>query len=395
MDIRQKLFHRFKGRFEKRTTVLRKLTEISHIKASFFIVQFIVSLLIACFEGISLGLLVPLSRGLVEGKYDFLLNSFYSRPFRGLINEKVHSPADMFFLISTVIVFFALLKNISEYCLKVYVIRNREQFIFSMKNSVIERLLSFGKLYFDRTSQGQLGLYIGWIDDLFDLLDRFSYTVIAYCTLFVYMCIMSFISWKMTLLVLLIFPALYIGTRKIIALIHTGGKDQTVTNMSLFREFYNVFSCIALVKTSNKEAWVKDRFRQTLTQLKKINITLFSRWALIPGIQELILLFWLLSFIWLSAFIFAKQNPSLMIGYVIMLVFIRKSVPLFGVANEFRAAVGRMKEPLRKIIELFSDKDKYIFALGDTEFAGLRSSIQMHNVSFSYVPGKEVLRYLS
>jgi subfamily B ATP-binding cassette protein MsbA len=378
----------------KRLTVILKIMKV---RPQFFIIQIVGSLLVAFFEGLSFALLIPLAKGVIERDFSFLKEihvfNFLLAQSPSLLREKYNT--SLFLLLTFAIFSAAVIKNMLHYLYRVYISRKKQGYLFTLKKAVFYRALTFGKLYFDRSSQGYFNQLMAFLSSVAGAIDTLSDFSIHVSTLAAYLIIMFSISWELTAAILIVFPLLTLAVRWIVHKIRQTAKIHTEVTMQLGREVFNILSCIALVKAYNREEQAKERFGKLNEKLRDLQFSLEKKWKLVAPLQEIISLAAVLLLISLVAFRFVKSGAGQVPGYVLFFVLARRCVPLVGAFDRFRAQFAHIEAPIDKVLEIMSDEDKFFISSGSREFGGLQKSIELRRLDFSYSPGTLALRELS
>ncbi len=115
------------------------------------------SLGVCIFEGITIGALVPMVKGIIARDFSFAKNAavfkFISANFPQFFP---YQGKTMFLFLLTVIFTSALLKNLTEYLSNIVAVRQIIKALNEMMQLIFSRYLSFGKQFFDRTNVGYL-----------------------------------------------------------------------------------------------------------------------------------------------------------------------------------------------------------------------------------------------
>ena len=381
----------------RKISVLREFLKVMEAKPLYFVIQAISSISVAFFSGLSIGLLAPLTKGIVGRDFSFLKDA---PVFKTIISQfpQVFDKAPetyLFFFLVAVIFIAALAKNILGYLFTLYLAYQKEKFSFNMKTFVFDRYLSFGKLYFDRTSQGHIRETLYFLQKVLNLLTQLGLTLVSICTLCVYLAIMVITSWKLTFYALSIVPPLFYLVQKIIAKIKKSAKAHTELSLKLGREVFNILTCISLVKAYSGEKEAKNKFNEINSELRKLNFDMSKKRSLVKPLHEIMVLAVLLILISLVGFKFTEVKADDISKYFLFLVLAKQGLPLFNAFSSFRTAVAMMEPPLKKVLEVLHNKGKFFVPEGNIEFRGLKKNIEFHHLSFSYHHKISILKDLS
>ncbi|UCC94928.1 MAG: ABC transporter ATP-binding protein [Candidatus Omnitrophota bacterium] len=381
------------ARTYRRIILFKALSRIMGVTPSFFIIQVIGAFLVAFFDGMHLGLLAPLLKGIIERDFAFLhqvpvlktIVAYFAPAFP-------ENPNTFLFLTLVSIVFAAaLLKYVIDYLLQIYSAYKKELYHFNIKQFIFERYFSFGKLYFDRSSHGYIRQVLFFLEQMLNLLEIIARTLVAIFTLLVYLVIMVAISWQLTIFALTIYPILNYAIRWIVIRIKRAAESRTNALMKLSREVFNILSCITLVKAYSKEEEARERFRKINTDLRRFQFSVDQKFKLILPLQEVIILVALLLLSAAVAFIFVKGKAGEVSGFLVFFLLARRSVPLFASLNLFKAEFAKVESPIRRILEVLDDRDKFFVPEGHKVFRGLERSIEFRGLNFAYFQNIPVL----
>jgi subfamily B ATP-binding cassette protein MsbA len=147
-----------------------------------------------------------------------------------------------------------------------------------------------------------------------------------------------------------------------------------------------------LVKAYSKEEETKSAYAKLNEQLRWLDFRAARIFKLIEPIQELIVTNVLLLMVAIVALILAKDKPAEISVFVVFFYAARKSLPMFNVFNEIRAAFAQSKPPLRELSKVLDDKDKFFISEGTKEFTGLNKHIELNHLDFSYIKEHQILK---
>jgi len=115
------------------------------------------SFVAAVFDGLAFSLLVPLLKGLLDKDFSFLMRLPYLgttlKSWLGVIEDE---QTYLFILLLAGIFCLLSLKVLMQYFGPLILAKENRALASKIRSLVFERYLSFGKLYFDRTSLGQM-----------------------------------------------------------------------------------------------------------------------------------------------------------------------------------------------------------------------------------------------
>lgn len=392
MDIKSKLKnHRAYSRY----TIMRKFFDIMGVKPIHIILPIFLSFIAASFDGISLGLLVPLVKGITANSFDFIKDvavlKYIVRLFPQILFETTTPNKNAFLFLIGLVFLFIVLKNALGYANSAISAYWHGRFQRNIYLYVFERFLAFGKMFFDRTSQGYLIMVMNYSRFTMNALNTFEHSINQIFTLAVYFAVMLMISWKLTIVTLIVFPILHYSLKAIVSRLHSIAQLINVSTIELQRNIFNILSCIPLVKAYSKEDEMKAGFRDINEELRKLDLRSAKVSALISPIQEIIVTLTLLFMVAIVALLFAKGKPAEISVFVVFFYAARRALPMFNIFNIIKSDFARTKPPLKELYKIFDDADKFFVVEGPEIFKGLQNGIEFKNLSFSYVKDRQVL----
>ena len=382
-----------------RYVTLKKFLHIMGLKPVYVISPVILSFIAASFDGIGIGLLIPLAKGMVSD-FGFVKEIPVLRNiltgFPNLLIPSTLTPNKSIFLFLVILIFTAvLLKNIILYISLTLSSYWNVRFKCNVYKFIFDRYLSFGKLFFDRTSQGYLTMVIHYSDTVMNMLEVFEKSVNNLFTLIVYFTIMSLISWRLTIVTIFIFPILHFSLKFIIKKLQDTAMLKNKFWIEMNRNVFNILSCIPLVKAYAKEEETKKIYARIVDDVRKLDFRSACMVKLIEPIKELIITLALLLMVSIVALLLAKDKPSEISIFVVFFYAARRSLPMFNVFNEIKASFAQAKPPLKEIAKVLEDKDKFFVIEGKKIFTGLKDKIDFVHLNFSYLKEVQILRDVS
>ncbi len=394
-------FARFKNnKIYLRMLVVKQFLRVMKVRPIHIVIPVILSSIVAGLEGVSLGLMVPLAKGIVGNNYDFIKdipmfrNIFHYFPsFAHFVTTGLSKNKSMFLFMVGGIFFVVIIKNIIAYVNSVIFAYWHTRFKNNIYKFIFNRFISFGKLFFDRTNQGYLNLVLAYSENMMELLKICERTINNFFILVVYFIIMLFISSELTIVTIALFPILHLSLRTIIGKIEKTAPKRTSAQVELSKKVFNILSCIPLFKAYSKEEETKKTYADINEKIRDLDFKCESITALVQPIQELIITGALLMMICVVALLLAQdKKPAEISKFVIFFYAARRSLPFFNIFNEMKLTLAQAKPPMKEITKILSDQDKFFIMDGEKEFKGLQDGILFNHLNFSYLKDTQVLK---
>ena len=373
---------------------IRTFIAQADIKVISFIFAAFLSLSAALFEGICTALLIPFTEGILRMDYTFATRIPILKSIISYFPKIAHIPnVSIFLIILGMIVITAIIKNFLQYIACITVSSEVRQATNSIRKLIFTRYLSFGKSFYDRSSTGYLSnVLIGFpntIANYFILMEQILNTFFMFI---VYIILMFLISWRFTLLALLVFPILSYSVNSLIYKIKHTSALYAESQNKISKYVIDMLSCINLVKAYTREGKEKETFDETSESLAKLEFSIDKRQNLIYPVQDTIMLLTALLLVLIVALVVIKGRWGRMSNFLVYFYIIKRSIAAFASLSNVRTYLAILNGPIGEISKVFNDEVKYCMDDGKIEFEGLKETIEVKGLSFSYPVGREVLK---
>ncbi len=364
-----------------------------NIHPALLILPIILSILAALFEGVGMSLLVPLLNGFLTKDFSFITEVPVLKDALAIL-PSVFTSTDRALFVTLISLFVGVivLKNILQYSTGITLAYFVQRALHHLRKTLFSRYLSFGKLYFDRTSLGHHSTILSeFIQQIFNPLFSFSSAVQSFFTLIAYAVIMLVISWQITLFALPAFVILYMVTQIIVRKIKAHSGEMAFESKTLNKKVIEILSVIPLVKISNTEAFEKKHYKEISDRQSFLGFRIRALQQAIRPVQEitLLILALLLFGILLSVLVYSNQaNAPAFLVYFYLVV---SSASKLGAIVNFRGQLAQASAPLQHIEDVLSDEGKEFVPDGEQNFEKLKNVIAIHKLGFKYPDGTTAL----
>jgi len=211
----------------------------------------------------------------------------------------------------------------------------------------------------------------------------------------VYLFIMFLVSWKLTLVALILFPALLYAINMVIGRINMTAVASVEYEKRLSREISNALSCIPLVKFYSQEASEAKRFSVTSAIIKELEFSMDTKQSVIMPLQEIFVLTAVLLLASMMAYMATSAKSAEVPALLVYLYLLKKCSGSFNQVNSARSSLAMAHGQIKEVQNILDDKDKYFVPDGHIAYGGLKEQIQFKNLSFSYKKGIETLKSIT
>ena len=373
---------------------LKKFFKKVEINPAILLLPTFLSFAAAFFEGVSLGLLIPTIKSIIERNPAFVREVPVLRNLIGFLPasiEKRNSP--VFILLIALVFIFAVTKSVLQYLSSLSISYQINRFANRLRKLIFERYLSYGKLFFDESNVGYLQqILVGYAGTIALQLHIFNQSLYSIFILMVYLVIMFKISLPLTLVVIVISPILSYSVGWLIQKIRKTSETSSAASLQLAKSISNTLTCIPLMKAYTSENEEKERFAHASDQVENFQFSMDKKQMLIQPINEIMLLSVLLFLVGVIAFFLVYERSGEIAGYMVFFMILRRSMTTLGVFNTIRSSLAIVQGPVSEILKIFEAKEKYTIADGSREFPGLKGRIDFNRLNFSYPKGIQVLK---
>ena len=356
------------------------------------------SFLAAGLEGMAMGLLIPLSKGI--GSNDF--RSVWELPLFGSLlgsfaNAEPASPQSQALGALLIVVAIFLLRLVRlgvDYARHLYQQYRDNHFVTNVRRETFRLLMSFGRGFFEQRAVGQIHLLLEWSASPLATLRAFEDFLTHVIRLSIKLAVMLAISVPLTLVIGLAFPFIYFVLRELnLAALRLAEKSATAM-MREHREAFEYLATAPLVKVTSSEHEVVSSFGEVLEATRDARIQQDRLRLLSNPVQEgVIILAMLGAVIYLVTPLQDFSGDSLALFCAFFLVA-QQSMPNYMGLHRLKLSLLEQAPLMRRIADLLEPNGKGIVQGGDVEFRGLKRGVEVRALTFGYRKGDPVLKRL-
>lgn len=352
------------------------------VKAVFF------SLVAATFEGVSIGFLLSFLQSLTNS------NQASGTGIAWLDSlAQTYAPGiDPLYIISILILLSTWIRATANYFGGIYTETAQLTLADRLRKRIFEQLQAFPLSYFTEARCGELVNTITTeIERLKNIFGGTSFVFTRALVLTVYFISMFSISWQLSILSMMIFGLLAVGISTLNRKVRETSFGVSEANGKLNSRSLEFINGIQTVHASATHEFERERFYQISRELLDSSITVVRAWAVVKPIAESIGITVLISLIIISFSLFTLPVASLLTFFFILI----KVVPALQDVNGTLALISTLSGSMENIKELLRTDNKTYFQNGNVPFTGLKRSIDLVSVDFSYDSRSPVLQNIS
>lgn len=345
------------------------------------------SMLAAAFDSISIGLLVPLLASLQEGDREagapWALELF-ERLFDAFSIEPTIGP-----VVAAVLAAIAG-KNILQVAVFCISFRVLSRITADMRKQAAEVLMNVGVEFHDQVRASDLTDVwynkIAAVETLIRTAIIFAANLITILFLFV---LLFLLSWKLTLMAVLLFAAGSLVLRWYSRRVNQGGKRLSEAERDLLAAMNESLKGIRLIRTTGAE---KNVLRQLHSRIDRRSREVFRGNIMIHAMHPAADLLGSAGIAGLALLALGLLDVTPALALTLLLPFLYvllRLVPLTKALAQQRATMAQLLPNLDQVVRLVRADDKPFVRSGDRRFSGLSREICFQDVTFIY-PGREI-----
>ena len=286
----------------------------------------------AVLDGLMLLSLLPVSTGASQGSFDFLWHNRWLAPIARHLPAAAQTYKGTFVCLALFIFLLGLLKNGAHYGLHLYVSHLYRIFSSRLANAAFRRYLLFGKAFFDKYGAGRTASILDYNHDLLNLLKKLLELISETSIVGIYLAVMVVISWKLTLVSLLVFPAMHFIRQWIARRTRKSVEQSQMKTLRVATKSFEIHRAMPLFRAFTKEEEAARAHAKLMEEIRKSDFHVWLFEGLLPRAQELSTLAALLVIL-LLAFAVGRGQVSAASLFVFFFVS-RLALPRLNVFHE-------------------------------------------------------------
>lgn len=368
-----------------------------HLPVRYILLPVCLGIFAAAFEGMSMGLLIPILNGFLHRSFTFVLDMPYIGPIFHLLPETVlQNDRLLFGVFLAAFVVIYLLKSILRYFSAISMVYLATRSIHHLRKVLFTKYLGFGKQFFDTTNVGHHAmLLMDFTKAALNPLSNIDRQMNALFSLCVYLVVMSTISWRLTIIALPLFGVLHVVIRKMIVRIRHFSHSIAERGSSLGKKSVEILSTIPLVKSYGTERQEQQHYTQISDAIARLDFHSRIFQELLLPLQEVITLLIATAILVGSLTLFGREQIASEPALIVYFYVIINAAGKFGVLSGLRGRLAAASGPLDAILEIFDEQGKFFVHGGRREFGGLHRAIACRSLTFEYSKDRQVLQQVT
>lgn len=383
----------------ERTNVGKTLYLLQRIRIhpAYLLIPLFFTLLAAAFEGIAMGLLVPMLNGFLGKSFLFATDiPVLGKALRLLPPVILENDRLLFVVFLGGFIAIYVIKNILRFLANATMGYFSERCLHHLRKALFAKYMSFGKLFFDTTNVGHHStLLLSFSQNALYPLTALDGFVGSLFSLAVYLVVLVGISWKLTLVALPLFFILHLTIKFMITRIKGLSRSIAAQGSALGKKSIEILSTIPLVKSYQTERKEQEHYTRISDQKAIYDYRVRLLLGMILPVQEIVTLLVVSIIMFGSLYLFGREQIASAPALLVYFYIIMNASSKFGTVSGFRGVIANASGSLDAVLEIFDEEGKYFVRGGHKIFSGLQRTIEFRDLAFSYLPEREVLHGVS
>ena len=367
------------------------------IRISRLLLPVALSLLASSFEAVSVALLIPFTHGVLK------MNFMHVRDIPVLKTMMEYLPGSigqrnfaMFVILLSAIIGSAIMKNIWLYLSQIAVSYQVRKISHRLREAIFARYFALGKLFFDRENIGRLAqVLMGYTAQIAGSLNNMNRLLSDFFMWIVYITMLFVISWQLTLAVIFTFPVYHFALKWLFGRVEKNSLQLMETSNSLSKKICEILGGMVLIKSYSREDDENTKCGHLSEQYRKTEFSMDRKMGLISPVNEVTTLLVLLLLISVMSFLLIRMQIGSVGRFLVFFYLIRRVLNLTGTFNHAKSLISNLKGPIKEIMWVFDDGEKFFVKDGEKEFGGLKTTIEIRGLHFAYRKDVPVLTDLN
>jgi len=330
-------------------------------------------------------LLFPLANGIIQNDFSTIKNLNGVNVIINCFPHFLNNSTRLFILLVAWIYLITIFKNIFYYFSVLCVQTQAKLATVRLRQMLIKECLNFGKNFYDKHSNAYLQQILTTSTELIETRCKLFQEFIAEMLLMIaYIFIMFTISWKLTLVIALIFPILALITRGIIQKVRAAA--QGIKRMALIvnERILNMFYCMPVIQSFSKQEDEFKRFSKDSHEEIEQSFRMQKMFGLVTPIEDVATMTVNL-FIAIAMAMVMKSDNSLGAANAFVFFYLAmKTVPGLNAFNRFKLGLAGLSAPLDEIEAIVKHDGSWVVHGGKELFEGIKERIEFNGLVFIY-----------
>lgn len=354
----------------------------------------IISIISSIFEGFSIVMLIPVLQNVISKRQTF----FNNIPFLNKVNFLFENMTqkEILSVLVVFIIIMILLKNIFSYVSSVLSNKLKYKVTVDFREKLMDNILYCGNRYYDTVKSGHLvsSIYYETIKMGIFLYGILNISVVIIRAA-VYVLILAFVSWKMSLVLGLIMLAVFPFIQNIIKKVKALGDISSTASSKFNFVLLEILNGIRVIKSFATEAHEKERFKKADEDFVNTNYKYEKYNFLISPLSETIILTLFMLIFFIGIRIINADLALFIPAVLIYVVLLNRTMLQVNMINVYRGQLANNLSAFHTYEEIENNIKKFRMKNGNKILENFKCAIEFKDVNFSYIEGCSVLKNIN
>lgn len=334
-------------------------------------------------------LLFPLTHGIIDADFSHVSRLWGVRHIIGLFPDIFAHSVRLFILLVLWIYLVTVVKNIFHYFSLLAAQTQARVATIRLRQLLLEKMMSLSKSFYDQHSLAYLQNILTRSTVLIETRCRLAQEFITEMLLIAcYVFVMMQISWKLTLVMVLILPVLALATKVLSQRVRDVSLQQNRTAANLNDRIFNLLYCMPVIKSFTRENDELSRFADLSKDEIGQSFRMQRLSSLMVPIEDVAAMTGNLCIAFAMALILKADNQLGAANIFVFFYLAMKTIPGLNAFNRFRLGIANTSAAFDDMERILYLKDRFVVKEGEECIRDSVKEIEFKGVSFTY-PGKK------
>ncbi|MGC9504709.1 ATP-binding cassette domain-containing protein [Baaleninema sp.] len=344
----------------------------------------------AIFNGVSITLIVPLILSLIGQELPSLQN--LPPLIQKVMNISGSFDGDSKIIVLTLLVLSAIvLKNSTNYLSSLIAVRFSQSLVRNLRLEGMKLILDVDLDFYSKMKVGDIMNRLNTeMSRTANAIRSLTQLAINGITIFVFIAILTSISWQLTLASTVVLTIVAICNQFFVKRAKSYGETLSEKSRDLTNKTLEVLAGIRLVKTVANEKSELKQLAQLIKERENSEFKSQANYSIIAPVNEISGIVSLLLIVIFGRYLFSEQIEAISAVLLTYLLILFRLLPVVGQLNSIRSRLANTAPSVLVVSDYLRRDNKPIMQNGDRSFEKLREGIRFEDVTFQYPDHDEI-----
>jgi len=351
-------------------------------------ITIVCNLVAALLDGFAIALLIPFLNILFHQPSTSLKSGWVSRLLNATVGNQIVAGDEMRSLRNVILIVLAsvLLKNLLVWIAGQFGATLQEYVTRDLRNAVYRHLAHLPLGYFTQMKAGQILSRV--INDTFEtrliLTQIVTQSLQSASLVIVYIAILFSISWKLSLIALIILPLLGLSLQPMLKKLRRGNLRRGNVHGEMTSVLQETISGIRLVKASGAESYEEARFADGSNKYARSSLKMTRLALLAPPVTEIIGTLIAVLVLWIGAWQVLRSGTMTGATLLAFLTLVLRLLQPLKQLSQMRTTAQSSLASAERLFDILDSPAEFQRDSGTRDRASFDRDLRFENVSFSY-----------